>query len=179
MQTASSAFHSIGTGEGDVFPLLCPFDFVAFAFHEKNEIFTAAAFLHRVTDVIHQPELPALPFLRSPPFSGGHFLAPLLIFGQDTKPVGQTHIITDLPQVLQRVGVLPKLHPGFKIDGVDNEVAVDMPGVAMSGDKNLRAGPGPGSEVHGEFMCLPGRDVLCWLEGLHILVEVDAVHLSV
>lgn len=93
--------------------------------------------------------------------------------------MGQTHSITDLPQVLQRVGVLPKLHPGFKIDGVDNEVVVDMPGVAMGGDKNLRAGPGTGSEVHGEFMCLPGRDVLCWLEGLHILVEVDAVHLSV
>ena len=179
MQTASSAFHSIGTGEGDVFPLLCPFDFVAFAFHEKNEVFTAAAFLHRVTNVIHQPELPALPFLRRPPFSGGHFLAPVLIFGQDTEPVGQTHSITDLPQVLQRVGVLPKLHPGFKIDGVDNEVAVDMPGVAMGGDKNLRAGPGTGSKVHGEFMCLPGGDVLRWLEGLHILVEVDAVHLSV
>lgn len=51
--------------------------------------------------------------------------------------MGQTHIITDLPQVLQRVGVLPKLYPGFKIDGVDNEVAVDMLGIAMGGDKNL------------------------------------------
>lgn len=138
MQTASSALHSIGTGEGDVFPLLCPFDFVAFAFHEKDKIFTAVAFLHRVADVIHQPELPALPFLRSPPFSGRHFLAPVFIFGQNTEPVRQTHIITDLPQVLQRVGVLPKLHPGFKIDGgVDNEVAVDMLGIAMGGDKNL------------------------------------------
>ena len=28
-------------------------------------------------------------------------------------------------------------------------------------------------------MCLPGCDILCWREGLHILIEVDAVHLSV
>ena len=100
VQAATPALHSIGTDEGDVLPFLCPLDFVAFALHQKNEIFLAGTAFHCLTNVIHQPELPALPFLRSPPFSGGHFLAPVLIFGQDTEPVGQTNSIAVLPQVL-------------------------------------------------------------------------------
>ena len=108
MQTASSALHSIRTGEGDVLPFVCPLDFVSFSFHEDDEILFTLAFLHGITDIVHQPELPALPFLRRPPFSGGHFLAAALVFGQDRESVSHADIVTDQPQKLQGVGVLPK-----------------------------------------------------------------------
>lgn len=109
MKTASSALHSIGAGEGDVLPFVCPLDLVSFSFHEDDEILFALTFLHGITDIVHQPEFPALPLLRRPPFSGGHFLAAALVFGQDRETVGHADIIADQPQELQGVGILPKL----------------------------------------------------------------------
>ena len=106
MQTASSALHSIGTGEGDILPFICPLDFVSFSFHEDDEILFTLTFLHDVADIVHQPELPALTFLRCPPLSGGHLLAAALVLGQDGESVGHADIITDQSQELQGVGIL-------------------------------------------------------------------------
>ena len=100
VQASAPALHSIGTGEGDVLPFLCPLRFVAFAFHQKNKIFLAGTAFHCLTNVIHQPELPALTFLRRMVFSGGHFLSTVLILGQDTESVGLTDIITNLTKIL-------------------------------------------------------------------------------
>ena len=83
MQILSSALHSIGTGESDILSSILPSNFVAFSLHEENKILTAAAFLHGIGDIVHQTELPALTFLRSPPFTGRHLLAAALVFGQD------------------------------------------------------------------------------------------------
>ena len=160
MQTASSAHHSSGTGESDILPFICPLDFVSFSFHEDDEILFALAFLHGIGDIVHQPKLPALPFLRCPPFSGGHFLAAALILGQDGESVGHADIITDQPQELQGIRVLPKLQSSLEVHGVDNEVTVYMVGIAVGGDENFRTGPGTGSEFQSDFMCLPVGDIL-------------------
>ena len=95
MQTASSALHSIGTGESDILPFICPLDFVSFSFHEDDEILFALTFLHGIADIVHQTEFPALPLPRCPPFSGGHLLAAALVLGQDGESVGHADIITD------------------------------------------------------------------------------------
>lgn len=179
MQTASSALSSVGTGEGDILPLLRPPDFVASALHKDDDIFLAPALPHGVTDVVHQTELPALALLCRPPFSGGQLLAAALVLRQDTEPVSLADFIADLTQRLQCVGILPKLPPGFKVDGVDDEVTMDMVGVAMGGDEDFRTGPGSDCKLLCNLMGLPGRDVLRGFEGLDILVKVDAVHLSV
>ena len=118
-------------------------------------------------------------FLCRTVFSGGHFLTAALIFGQDTEAVSHADIIANLPQILQGVGILPKLHTGFKVHGVDDEVGVDVFGIAMGGDENFRAGPGTHRELFCHLVCLPGCDILCWREGLNILVEFDAVQLAV
>ena len=137
VQAAAPALHSIGTGEGDVLSFLCPLDFVAFAFHQKDKIFLAGAAFHCLTNVIHQAELPALTFLCRTVFSGRHLLTAALILGQDTESVGLTDIITDLPQILQRVGILPQFSSSLKVHGVDNEVTMDMVGIAMGGHQYL------------------------------------------
>ena len=95
VQATSSALHSIGTGEGDVLSFLCPLDFVAFAFHQKNKIFLAGAAFHCLTNVIHQPKLPALPFLCRTVFSGGHFLTAALVLRQDTNAMFLTDFIAE------------------------------------------------------------------------------------
>ena len=178
MQTASSALHSIGTGEGDVFPFLCPLDFVSFSFHEDDEVLFALTFLHGITDIVHQTELPAFSLLRRPVFSGGHFLAAALVFRQDIETVRHADIITDQPQELERIGILPQLHPCFEVHRIDDEVTVDVVSIAVGGDENFRTGPCTGSEFQSDFMCLLGSDILCGFEGLHILIEIDAIHFS-
>ena len=179
MQTASSALHSVGTGEGNVFPFICPLDFVSFSFHEDDEILFTLAFLHGISDIVHQPEFPALPLLRRPVFSGGHFLATALVFRQDRETVCHTDIIADHPKEFQGVGVLPELQSSLEVYGVDDEVTMDMVGIAVGSDEDFRTGPGTGSEFHGDLMRLLGSDILRGFEGLHILVKVDAVHFAV
>ena len=179
MQIASSALHSIGTGEGDIPSPIFPSDLVAFSFHQNDEILTAAAFLHGIADIVHQPELPALPLLRCPVFSGGHFLAAALILGQDGEAVRHADIVADQPQELECIGILPQLHPRLEVYRVDDEVTMDVAGIAVGGDENFRTGPGTHREFQSNIMRLLGRDILCGFEGLHILVEVDAIHFSV
>jgi hypothetical protein len=79
VQATSPALHSVGTGEGDVFPCIRPLDFVALALHEDKEILFGSAFPHGIADVVHQPELPALPLLCCPPFPGSHFVAAFFV----------------------------------------------------------------------------------------------------
>ncbi len=88
-------------------------------------------------------------------------------------------IVTDHPQELQGIWVLMKLQSCLEVYGVDDEVTVDMVGIAVGGDENFRTGPGTGGELQGDFMCLLVRDVLRGREGLDILVEVDAAYFSV
>ena len=133
VQATSSALHSIGTGEGNIFSFVCPLDFVAFAFHQKNKIFLAGAAFHCLTNVVHQVKLPALTFLCRTVFSGGHLLTAALILGQGTEAVSHTDIITDTPQILQSVGILPQLVTIHEADGVDYKMGMDMLGIAMGG----------------------------------------------
>ena len=118
-------------------------------------------------------------FLRRSPFSGGHFLAATLVLGQGTEAMHHADIVTDQPQELQGIWVLPELQPGFKVHGVDDEVTMDMVGIAVGSDENFRTGPGTSSEFHGDLMCLLGSDILRGFEGLYILIEVDSIHFSV
>ena len=93
--------------------------------------------------------------------------------------MGHADIVTDHPQELQGVGVLPKLQTSLEVHRVDDEVTVYMVGIAVGGDEDFRTGPGTGSKLQGNFVCLPVCDVFRGREGLDILVEVDAVHLAV
>ena len=179
MQTASSALHSIGTGESDILPFICPLDFVSFSFHEDYEILFALTFLHGIADIVHQPELPALPLLCRPPFSCGHLLTAALVLRQGAESMSHADIVTDQPQEFQGVGVLPELQTSLKVYGVYDEVTMDMAGIAVGGDENLSTGPGTGSEFHGDLMCLLGSDILRGFEGLYILIEVNSIHFSV
>ena len=56
-------------------------------------------------------------------------------------------IVTDHPQELQGIGVLPKLQTSLEVHGVDNEVTVYMVGIAVGGDEHFRTGPCTGGEL--------------------------------
>ena len=87
--------------------------------------------------------------------------------------------VADLPELAEGVGILAELLPCLEADGIDDEVGVDMPGVAVSGHLHLMPRPGLRRKLQPYGMGLGIGDVLPGGEGLDILVEVDAVQLAV
>lgn len=88
-------------------------------------------------------------------------------------------VVADAAELTQCVGVLPQLLSVSKADGVDDEVGMDMLGIAVCADLYLISRPGFLRKRSGNLVCLLGSDVLSGMEGLNILVEVDAVHFVV
>ncbi len=84
-------------------------------------------------------------------------------------------IVTDQPQKLQRVGILAELSPSLEVHRVDDKMTMHMFGIAVGGDQDFRTGPGSSGKFFCYLMGLLGRDDFLGREGLHILIEVDAV----
>lgn len=88
-------------------------------------------------------------------------------------------LVAELPELAEGVGVLAELLPGLEADGIDDEVGVDMPGIAVGGHLYLMPRPGLCRKLQSDFVSLFIGDVLPGGEGLDILVEIDAVQLVV
>lgn len=93
--------------------------------------------------------------------------------------VRHADLVADLPELAEGVGVLAELFPGLETDGIDDEVGVDMPGIAVGGHLHLMPRPGLRRELQPDGMSLGIGDVLPGGKGLDILVEIDAVQLVV
>ena len=179
MQLVAPALHPVGTGVGDVFPLIAPPDIVAPPLHLADEILPAHTHFHGFPDVVHEPELPALTLPGGTVFSGGHLLPALLIRRQNREVVRHADFVADLPELAEGVGVLAKLPARLKADGIDDEVGVDMPGIAVGGYLHLMPRPGLRRKFQTDCVGLGIGDVLPGRKGLDILVEVDTVQLVV
>ena len=83
VQATVPALHSVGTGEGDVLPVLCPLDFITPALHLSDEFLFVTADLHGLGHIVHQPELPALALCGDPVLPAAHPLAAFFIGRQD------------------------------------------------------------------------------------------------
>lgn len=179
VQAGSSALHAVGTGEGDVFPFLCPIHFIAFSFHKVDKIFPIQALLHGFPDMVHQPELPALTFLRRTVLSGGQVLSPALVRLQHTEAVSLADLITELAKLFQSAWVLPQLLSVFVTDGVDDQVGMDMGGITVSSHHHLMSGPCSLRKLFGNLVGLLRCDGFSGREGLYILIEVHADQLVI
>ena len=179
MQLVAPAFHPIGTGVGDVFPLVAPPDIVTPPLHLADEILPARTDFHGFTDVVHEAEFPALPLPGGTVFSGCHFLPALLIGRQNREVVRHTDLVADLPKLAEGVGVLAELSACLEADGIDDEVGVDVGRIAVGGHLHLMPRPGLRRKLQSDFVSLFIGDVLPGGKGLDILVEVDAVQLVV
>ena len=179
VQLVAPAFQPIGAGVGDVFPLVAPPDIVAQPLHLADEILPAHTHFHGFPDVVHEAELPALPLPGGTVFSGGHLLPALPVGRQNREVMRHTDLVADLPELAEGVWVLAELLPGLKADGVDDEVGVDMPGIAVGGHLHLMPRPGLRRKLQPDGMGLGIGDVLPGRKGLNILVKVDAVQLVV
>ena len=98
------------------------------------------------------PGCPVFPVAHLPPAS--------LIGGQNGEFVFHANLVADLPELPQGGGCLAELHPGFKADGVDHKVGVDMFRVTMGGHLHLMPRPGLGGKLQTDCVGLFIGDVL-------------------
>ncbi len=147
--------------------------------HLPDKILLTGAGFHGFPDVVHEPKFPALTLPGCPVFPGSHLFPSLLILGQDGEAVSHTDLVTELPKLPQGIGGLPQLSPSFKTHGIYHKVGVDMLGIAVGSHQHLMPWPRLGSELQTNGMSLFVTDILLGREGLHILVEIDPVQLSV
>ena len=179
VQATVPALHSVGTGEGDVLPILCPLDFIAPALHLPDEFFLVPADLHGLGHIVHQPEFPALALGGNSVLPAAHALAAFFIGRQDGQAMLPAQFIADGTELLQGIGILPQFSAIHEADGVDHKMGVEVFGIAVGGHLHLMSGPGFHGELSGDIVSLLVGDILPGREGLDILIEVDAVQLAV
>ena len=88
-------------------------------------------------------------------------------------------LVADLPELPQGGGGLVELHSGFKADGVDHEVGVDVLGIAVGGHLHLMSRPSLGCKLQTDLVGLLVCDLFLGRKRLDILVKIDPVQLVV
>lgn len=122
METAVPTLSTVGTGERDVLPVVCPTHLVSFILHELDEALPVINILQRLIDGVDQIQLPAIA-----PQTGLVLTGPHLLFAgtlrrrlQHTETVGDTDLVVDLPVLLEVVSVLVQLAAVDTVDAVDD-----------------------------------------------------------
>ena len=162
-----------------MFPFLCPIHFIAFSFHKVDKIFPTQALLHGFPDMVHQPELPALTFLRCAVLPGGKVLSTALVRFQHTQSMSLADLITELAKLFQSAWVLPQLLSVFIADGVDHKVGMDMGSVAVRGYQYLMPRPCLLCKLFCDLVSLYRCNGFSGGEGLDVLIKIHAVQLVI
>lgn len=130
------------------------------AVESRLEFFAAPACFHSAVDLGHEPELPALHFLRGAVFARRQFCASALVRIEHRQLVRLTYIVAQLSQLDQSVGRLPEFLSVNVADRVDDEMRMYMFSVAMSSDQHFVIGPRLPRELKSDLMSLHSGDVL-------------------
>ena len=173
MQFVVPALHAAGRRVGDTAPPLLPAHVVASPTHLLDELLPAACPLHDQLDSGDELELPALSphsaAVLSCPQSLGAML--LLIRLQRCESMFPADLVADQPHPLQRPRREAQLLPGVRLDGVDDEVGVEVCRIDVGRHQHLAAGEEFLSQLQRDLMSLLRADLLLRRERLDVLVE--------
>ena len=181
MQFVVSALLSRGRGIGDTLSTLFPAHLIALLVHFTQELLTRPGALHDFLDCDDQLELPAVASVGRPIFPSPQALgAPvLLVWLQGGEAVLHADLVTDLPHLLQGVGGEVQLLSGVRVDGVDDQVGVQVLRVHVCGHQHLTAWEEPLRQFLSDLVRFRRRDFLFGREGLDVLVEEGSAGLPV
>lgn len=181
MQFVVSALLSRGCGVSDVFSPLLPAHLIALLVHFTQELLTRPGAFHGFLDCDDQLELPAVASVGRPVFPGPQALgAPvLLVWLQGSEAVFHADLVADLPHLLQGVGSEVQLLSGVRVDGVDDQVGVQVFRIDVCGHQNLAAWEEPLRQLLGDLVCFSRGEIFLRGEGLDVLVEEGSAGLSV
>ena len=181
MQFVVSALLSRGRGIGDTLSTLFPAHLIALLVHFTQELLTRPGAFHGFLDCDDQLELPAVASVGRPVFPGPQALgAPvLLVWLQGSEAVFHADLVADLPHLLQGVGSEVQLLSGVRVDGVDDQVGVQVFRIDVCGHQNLASWEEPLRQLLGDLVCFSRGEIFLRGEGLDVLVEEGSAGLSV
>ena len=141
MQFVVSALLSRGRGVGDALSPRLPPHLIALLVHFTQELLSRPSSFHGFLDCDDQLELPAVSSVGRPVFPGPQALgAPvLLIWFQGGEAVLHADLVADLPHLLQGIWREVQFLSGVRVDGVDDQVGVQVLRVDVCGHQNLAA----------------------------------------
>ena len=160
---------------------LFPAHLIALLVHFTQELLPRPGSFHGFLDGDDQLELPAVASVGRPVFPGPQALgAPvLLVWLQGGEAVLHADLVADLPHLLQGVGGEVQLLSGVRVDGIDDQVGVQVLRVHVCGHQNLAAWEEPLRQFLSDFVRFRRRDFLFGGEGLDVLVEEGSAGFSV
>lgn len=88
-------------------------------------------------------------------------------------------LVADHPHIFQSPGCKVQFPPGIRLDGVDDEVRVEMIRIKVRCHQDLAARKKLFRQFQCDSMRLCRSDLFLWREGLDILVEECVVRLAV
>ena len=162
MQFVVSALLSRGRGVGDAFSPILPAYLIAPLVHFTQEFLPRPGALHSFLDCDDQLELPAVSSVGRPVFSSSQTLsAPiLLVWLQGSEAVLHADLVADLPHLLQGIWREVQFLSGVRVDGVDDQVRVQVFRVDVCGHQNLAAWEEPLRQLLGDLVRFRRRDFL-------------------
>ena len=179
-QQAVPALPAAGRGVGDVAPGLRPAYLAALALHQRNELLATGGVAHTVVDDVHELELFALATGCRVILRGGHGLAfPFLFPGlKHRERQSCADLIVALPQFLELLLGDVQFLSSIEVDGVDEEVGMDVRPVCVGADQDFAA-----LIVLSQLQrrCVSGGRIhrFAFREALHHVVEQHAVRFVV
>ena len=181
MQFVVSALLSRGRGVGDALSPILPAYLIALLVHFTQEFLPRPSSFHGFLDCDDQLELPAVASVGRPVFPGPQALgAPvLLVWLQGGEAVLHADLVADLPHLLQGVGGEVQLLSGVRVDGIDDQVGVQVLRVHVCGHQNLAAWEEPLRQFLSDLVRFRRRDFLFGRERLDVLVEEGSAGLPV
>ena len=126
-QTFIAANVIVGRGEGDIFILILPLDLVAVFTHTRNKFFLGIGIAYRKQSISAQHLFPLRPFAIAAFFFG------------NAKTVFPTELIGIRFHLQKPVTALMKLFSVFETDRIHNQVIVNVSGVAVRRNQNLKS----------------------------------------
>lgn len=135
-QQAVTALPAAGCGVGDVPSGRLPAYLVALALHQHNKLLTVRGVAHAVVDEIHELQLLALATGGRVILADGHRLGLLFPVRGVEHRERKLHadLIVALSQFLELLLCDVQFLPSIEVDGVDEEVGMDVFPVCVSTD---------------------------------------------
>ena len=161
--------------------MFLPAHLVAPSLHLLYEFLPVAGYPHNRLYRGDEPELPALSPHSGPVFPCAQTRGPVLlpVWLESGQAVFYADLVADLPHLIQGIWREVQFLSGVRVDGVDDQMRVQVFRVDVCGHQNLAAWEEPLRQFLSDFVRFRRRDFLFGGEGLDVLVEEGSAGFSV
>ena len=163
---------------GDIFPAVRPVYLIALLLHQIDEMGAAFGDAHGIIDGDCQPHFPALSLVCGAVFRRRHSGCSLLLWLDHRQSILPAQVVRGLTDSLDVVLVRVVFSSGFRADGVDNQVGMEVVPVGMGADQHLMSRKFLG-QLQPNLVGSCRRYLLIRAEGLNYMIVHSTIRFTV